>query len=59
MIDGGQLLNSQYTWDINEDSVFGGYLGVQLEFTEGCFVNVEYQKTAAADAFGASLMFRF
>lgn len=55
----GELLNSEYAWDINEDSVFGGYFGVQLEVGEGCSFNVEYQKTAAADAFGASLMWRF
>lgn len=56
---GGELLNSEYAWDINEDSVFGGYLGIQLEFVEGCFFNVEYQGTAAANGFGASLMWRF
>ena len=55
----GELLNSEYAWDINEDSVFGGYFGVQLEVGEGCSVDVEYQKTAAADAFAASLMWRF
>ena len=55
----GELLNSDYSWDINEDSVFGGYLGAQLEVAEGCFFNVEYQRTAAADAFAASLMWRY
>ena len=55
----GELLNSEYSWDINEDSVFGGYVGAQLEVAEGCSVNVEYQKTAAADAFGASILWRF
>ncbi len=55
----GELLNSEYAWDINEDSVFGGYLGAQLEVTEGCFFNVEYQRTAAADAFAASVLWRY
>ena len=55
----GELLNSEYSWDINEDSVFGGYVGAQLEVAEGCSVNGEYQKTAAADAFGASILWRF
>lgn len=55
----GDLLNSVYVWDVNEDSVFGCYLGAQLELAEGCSVSVEYQKTAAADAFGASLLCRF
>jgi hypothetical protein len=55
----GELLNSQYVWDLDEDSVFGGYVGAQLEVAEGCSVNVEYQKTAAADAFAASILWRF
>ncbi len=55
----GDLLNSEYVWDINEDSVFGGYIGAQVEIGEGCSFNVEYQRTAAADAVGASLMWRF
>jgi hypothetical protein len=55
----GGLLTSEYYWEVNEDSVFGGYIGAQLEFTENCSFNIEYQRTAAADAFGASLMLRF
>jgi hypothetical protein len=55
----GGLLNSVYVWDIDEDSVFGGYLGVQLEPVEGFSFNVEYQHTGSADAFGASLTWRF
>ncbi|MHC4556968.1 MAG: hypothetical protein ACYTFW_07225 [Planctomycetota bacterium] len=55
----GGLLTSEYYWEVNEDSVFGGYIGAQLEFTENCSFNIEYQHTSAADAFGASLMFRF
>lgn len=54
-----ELLNSEYVWDLDEDSVFGGYIGAQLEVAEGCSINVEYQKTAAADAFGASIFWRF
>ena len=53
------LLNTEYVWDLDEDSIFGGYIGAQLEVAEGCSVNVEYQKTAAADAFGASIFWRF
>ena len=55
----GELLNSKYDWEIDEDSVFGGYIGAQLEVAEGCSFNVEYLKTAAADAFGASILWRF
>lgn len=57
--DFGELVNFERSWDINEDSVFGGYVGAQLEVAEGCSFNVEYQRTAAADAFGASVMWRF
>jgi hypothetical protein len=53
------ILNSEYTWEVDEDSSFGGYIGAQLEIGEGCAVNVEYQKTGAADAFGASILWKF
>ncbi len=55
----GGLLNSEYVWEVDEDSVFGGYFGAQLEIGEGCSVSIEYHKTAAADAFGASILWRF
>lgn len=55
----GGLLNSEYVWDVDEDSVFGGYLGAQLEVGENCSVSVEYQRTAAADAFAAGILWRF
>ena len=55
----GSLLNSEYAWEVDEDSVFGGYIGAQLKISEGCSVSVEYQKTAAADAFGASILWKF
>lgn len=56
---GGGLLTSEYAWQVDEDSVFGAYCGLQLEFIKGCSFNVEYQRTAAADAFGVSLMWGF
>ncbi len=56
---GGGLLTSEYVWQIDEDSVFGAYFGFQLYLIGGCSFNVEYQHTAAADALGASLMWRF
>ncbi|MFC1635296.1 hypothetical protein ACFL5Z_10685 [Planctomycetota bacterium] len=54
----GGLLTSNYSWEIDEDSVFGGYFGAQLELTENCSFNIEYQRTAAADAVAMSLMLR-
>lgn len=56
---GGGLLTSEYFWDIDEDSVVGGYIGARVELAENCSFNIEFQHTAAADAFGASLMWRF
>jgi hypothetical protein len=53
------LLHSEYVWEIDEDSAFGAYIGAQLEIGENCAVNVEYQKTAAADAFGAGILWKF
>ncbi len=55
----GGLLTSRYLWDIEEDSAFGGYLGTQMELSENCSLNMEFQHTAAADAFGAGIIWRF
>jgi hypothetical protein len=54
----GGLLASHYSWDIEEDSVFGAYAGAQLELTDNCSFNIEYQRTAAADAVALSLMWK-
>ena len=52
----GGLLASEYSWNIDEKSIFGGYIGAQVELIENCLLNIEYQHTGAADAFGASLI---
>ncbi len=59
-VDGitGGLLTSKYSWEIDEDSAFGGYFGAQLELTENCAFSVEYQFTGAADAVAMSLLCR-
>lgn len=57
--DTGGLLTSDYSWDIEQDSTFGGYLGTQMELAENCSLNIEFQHTAAANAFGASIAWRF
>ena len=57
-VDFGEIGNRERAWEIDEDSVFGGYFGAQLELAENCSFNIEYQRTAAADAVGLSLMFR-
>jgi len=52
-------VNPEFTWDIDESSTFGGYLGTQLYIAENTFLNVEYQRTSSADAFGLSFLCRF
>ncbi len=56
---GGGLLTSQYSWDVNESSIFGGYIGAQVDIAENFFFNIEYQQTAAADALSAGFVWRF
>jgi len=56
---GGGLLTSKYSWDIDESSIFGGYIGVQVDIAENFFFNIEYQQTAAADALSAGFVWRF
>ncbi len=57
--DIGGLLLSEYSWDIEEDSMYGGYFGTQVDIGEDCSLSIEYQFTGAADAFGASIVLRF
>lgn len=55
----GDLINSKYCWDIREESVFGGYIGTNLELAKNFSLNFEFQHTSSADAFGAGLSGRF
>ena len=55
----GGLLTSEYVWDIEEESVFGGYFGAQIALDDNCSFNLEYQHTADAGAFGMSLLWKF
>ncbi len=55
----GGLLLSEYTWDIEQDSSYGGYIGTQVGIGKNCFLNVEYQFTGGANAFGAGILLGF
>ncbi|MBZ9577846.1 hypothetical protein KJA13_02300 [Patescibacteria group bacterium] len=56
----GDVLSSKYSWDIGEASTFGYYIGFQgVNLTENIFLNIEYQRTASADALGLKLIWRF
>jgi len=56
--DAGAVATWRFTWDIDEDITYGGYLGTQIVLGKGCSLNVEYQHTGNANAIGASLMCR-
>lgn len=55
----GSLLTSKYSWNVEQRSELGGYIGVQLGPGQNASLNVEYQHTSSADAICAHLMFRF
>lgn len=50
---------SDYRYDIDESSIFGGYLGAQIDVAKDISFNIEYQHTAFADALGMNLLWRF
>ncbi len=45
--------------DIEEDSIFGGYVGAQVQLGENACVNVEWMTTGDADALGAGVICKF
>jgi len=52
-------LASEYSWDIDESSNFGGYIGINVEIALNTFVNAEYIYSSGADAVGLSINCRF
>ncbi|MBN2181516.1 MAG: hypothetical protein JW715_06355 [Sedimentisphaerales bacterium] len=55
----GGLLNSKYIWDIEQDSVLGGFFGARAQLSENCFLNIELQHTSSSEAFGLGIAWRF
>ena len=45
-------------YDLDEGSVFGGYIGTEINPCDKAVFRIEYQHTAAADALGMSLLFK-
>jgi len=45
--------------DIEEESSFGGYIGLKADIAENTSLNGEWQHTSDADLFAATLVFRF
>ncbi len=56
---GGGQLTSHYSWNIEEDSIVGIFIGAQLEITENCSFNVELQGTGSAQAVATGVAWRF
>lgn len=56
---GGGQLTSYYSWNIEEDSIVGIFIGAQLDITENCSFNVELQGTGSAQAVAAGVAWRF
>lgn len=47
------------TIDIEEESIFGGYIGISKDLTENTNIGVEFQYTGDAQAVGVRYVFRF
>ena len=58
-VSGENILTSYYSWDVDERSIFGGYIGMQIELAENSSLNFEYQYTASADLISVGLIWRF
>jgi hypothetical protein len=59
---GGQpqgVITTEYSWAMEEDASYGGYIGTQLELAEDCSFNMEYQLTSSAYCIGANIRWRF
>jgi len=53
------VLGTDISYDIDEDSYFGGYIGTQIDITGRAAFNIEWQHTATADGLGMGLVWRF
>jgi hypothetical protein len=57
--DGGDLLTSELSWEIDEGPTYGAYVGARVKLVEECSFNIECQLTGDAYAVGASVMWRY
>ncbi len=53
------FLTGKDSWAIEERSIFGGYIGAQVDLAENCSLNIECQLTSAAEAICLGLLWRF
>jgi hypothetical protein len=49
----------EYKWDFEEGPIYGGYIGAAMDIYKNCVLNIEYQQSSDANAFGAGLMLRY
>jgi hypothetical protein len=54
----GSLIGDSGSGDIREDSVFGGWIGLQAGFFED-LINIEFQTTGSSNTFGISIVSEF
>ena len=45
--------------DFEQESIFGGFVGANVDLSENITLGLEYQLTGSANAIGASILFRF
>lgn len=57
----GPIINGSgsFSLDVEEESVFGGYIGISKDLTENSNIGVEFQFTGDAQAIGARYVHRF
>lgn len=51
--------SEKYSADIRQQNYFGGFIGMQLEFTKDAPFNIEWQHTATDDAFAMNLIWKY
>jgi opacity protein-like surface antigen len=56
---GASILNSQFSWDIDDSSTFGAFVGTKIDINENTSFNIEYQHTSDSDAVVAGFLWRF
>lgn len=50
---------ARISYDLDQGSYFGGYIGAAFDITENTDFCIEYQHTATADALGMSMKYKF
>lgn len=55
----GTIAGVPVSGDFEEDSMFGGFVGAQIEIAKDTTLGIEYQQTGSANAVGVSILWRF